>query len=206
MSDLIIMKKKLVLASASSIRATLLTNAGLEFSVKAADIDEESIQKTFVEKRNSECFTKLSEHLAEAKAKHVSSELIESYVIGSDQILVHDNTLFTKPKSTEEAYQRLKSFSGKTHQLHTSVCITYEHRTLWVYTETVDMKMRNLTDEFLKKYLEASGKQIFKSVGAYQLEGLGVNLFSEISGNYFTILGLPMLPLLDYLRKERVIE
>ncbi len=206
MNTFVNMKKKLILASGSSIRATLLKNSGIEFTTNPADIDEDKVRLDYFKENATGTISNLAELLAIKKAKHISSQDKTSYVIGADQILALDNQVYSKPKSKEEALENLSKFSGKTHQLHTAVCVVSTEQTLWVYSEIVDMKVRNLSNEFIEKYINTMGDDVCKSVGAYRLEDLGVHLFSEINGNYFTILGLPILPLLNFLRNEGIIE
>ncbi len=197
--------EKLILASSSKIRATLLQNAGLSFQIQPADIDELSI----IQKYENDSVLNISgvaEVLAIEKAKKISQTVPDAYVIGCDQILGFCNKMYSKPKDYDESFARLKNFSGKTHQLHTSVSLVKDKEKIWSYSEVVDMQMRELSDNFIEAYLKATGEQVFKSVGAYQLEDIGVQLFQNIKGNYFTILGIPLLPLLETLRKEGVIN
>lgn len=199
-------KKNLVLASGSGIRKTLLENAGLIFEVIPADIDEEKIRNQLEADTPDITPLQIADKLAEEKAKHISSQMPDAFVIGSDQILALEREIFAKPANIEEARKRIEILSGKTHQLHTSVAVAHAGDTVWCHGETVNMTMRELSTEFISKYISAAGEEICKSVGAYKLEGLGIRLFSAMEGNYFSILGICLLPLLEYLRDEEIIE
>ena len=127
-------------------------------------------------------------------------------MIGGDQILALGKTIMSKPDSMEAARRQLLDLSGKTHTLHTAVAVATNGETLWAETTVATLTMRKLTPEFIGRYLAAAGEEVLGSVGAYQLEALGVQLFDKIDGDYFSILGLPLIPLLDTLRREGVIE
>ncbi len=200
------MKKQLVLASGSAIRKTLLDNAGLDFKIIPADIDEETIRVKMETETPDISPLEVAECLAREKARHISLQNPDAYVIGSDQILALESEIMGKPENLELAFERLLKLSGKTHQLHTAVSVVYQGIETWSYAESVHMTMRELKPEYIRKYLAEAGEEVCKSVGAYKLESLGVQLFSKIEGNYFTILGICLLPLLTYLREEGIIE
>ena len=204
MSDFIKLNKALILGSSSQIRSTILKNAGLIFDIHLAEIDEEEIRLKYDTGHKDDPF-KIAGMLAKLKSEAVSQINKQPYCIGADQILACDNTIFSKPSNLDEAFERIAYLSGKTHQLHTSVNVSNHGKSLWGHTETVNMTMRQMSEEQIKRYIDTAGEEICKSVGAYQLEGLGVQLFSQIEGNYFSILGLPLLPLLQFLRDEEVI-
>ncbi|MGV1015493.1 MAG: Maf family protein, partial [Methyloceanibacter sp.] len=144
--------------------------------------------------------------LARAKAEAVSDLARQAYVIGADQVLSFGDVILTKPDSMEAARRQLLDLRGKSHTLHTSVAVATGGATVWTETEMATLTMRKLTPEFIGRYLAAAGEEVLNSVGAYQIEQLGIQLFEKIEGDYFTVLGLPLLPLLATLRREGVIE
>ncbi|MFO7478372.1 MAG: Maf family nucleotide pyrophosphatase [Methyloceanibacter sp.] len=195
----------LILASASSSRARILEAAGLRFIVEPPGLDEAAMRQAISGERSLEPHD-VAEVLARAKAEAVSDLAREAYVIGGDQVLALGETILSKPDSMEAARRQLLDLSGKTHILHTSVAVATEGEAIWAETSMASLTMRKLSPEFIGRYLAAAGEEVLGSVGAYQLEGLGVQLFDKIDGDYFSILGLPLLPLLDTLRREGVIE
>ncbi len=194
----------LVLASGSRIRAELLKNAGLEFEVDPADVDERAVEAPLLEAGFPP--EDLASVLAEAKANDVSTRRTGDLVIGADQVLAFEGERRTKPEDMEAARRQLLAFSGKTHELHSSVVISRDGEALWRHVSTARLTMRDLSPQFVGHYLAAAGDAVLSSVGAYQLENIGVQLFERIDGDYFTILGLPLLPLLGELRSLGVIE
>jgi septum formation protein len=148
----------------------------------------------------------VAEVLARAKAEAVSELAPKAYVIGADQILALGKTMLSKPDSMEAARRQLLDLSGKTHTLHTAVAVATNGDTVWAETTVATLTMRKLSPEFIGRYLAGAGEEVLGSVGAYQLESLGAQLFDKIDGDYFSILGLPLIPLLDTLRREGVIE
>jgi len=194
----------LVLASGSRVRADLLRNAGLTADIDPADIDERAVEAPLLEAGFPP--EDLAGVLAEAKSQDVSARRAGDLVIGADQILAFEGERRTKPEDMEAARRQLLAFSGKTHDLHSAVAISRNGETLWRHVSTARLTMRELTPQFIGHYLAAAGDAVLSSVGAYQLESLGVQLFNRIEGDYFTILGLPMLPLLAELRAMNVIE
>ncbi|MFN3249610.1 Maf-like protein [Roseibium album] len=194
----------LVLASGSKIRAELMENAGLVIEIDPADVDERAVEAPLLEAGFPP--EDLASVLAEAKANDVSVRRQADLVVGADQILAFEGERRTKPDDMEAARRQLLAFSGKTHELHSAVVISQNGEAVWRQVSTARLTMRDLTPEFIGHYLAAAGDDVLSSVGAYQLEGLGVQLFEKIEGDYFTILGLPMLPLLAELRTLKVIE
>lgn len=194
----------LVLASGSKIRAELMENAGLVIEIDPADVDERAVEAPLLEAGFPP--EDLASVLAEAKANDVSGRRQADLVVGADQILAFEGERRTKPDDMEAARRQLLAFSGKTHELHSAVAISQNGEAVWRQVSTARLTMRDLTPEFIGHYLAAAGDDVLSSVGAYQLEGLGVQLFEKIEGDYFTILGLPMLPLLAELRTLKVIE
>lgn len=194
-------KTPLILASQSSARKMLLANAGLEFEAVTADIDERGIQAA----------SKLSNPreigllLAREKAKAVSANRPGSYVIGADQTLALGNRLFNKPAGRTQALAQLHDLAGHSHELNSAVAVAHDGKVVFEDVSVARMTMRQMSDAELSAYLDAAGDSVTTSVGAYQLEGLGIHLFERIEGDHFTILGLPLLPLLAFLRRERLI-
>jgi septum formation protein len=195
----------LILASASKSRARILEAAGLAFTVEPPGLDEQATRQALGGKKGLAPHD-LAEVLARAKAEAVSELAPQAYVIGSDQVLAQDGRVFTKPGDMEAARRQLLDLSGKTHTLHTAVAVATGGETLWTETTIATLTMRKLSPEFIGRYLAAAGDEVLSSVGAYQLESLGVQLFEKIDGDFFSILGLPLIPLLDTLRREGVIE
>ncbi len=196
----------LVLASQSSGRAALLRGAGLVFTTRPADIDERAVEQTFRQGREHVDPADIAELLAIAKADHVSTQNPGAYVIGADQVLALGDEIFEKPRSMEIARQNLLRFRGRTHQLHAALCVVQNGQILWRHVSRADLKMRDFTPEFLGRYLAEAGEDVLSSVGAYRLEAAGIHLFERIDGDYFTILGLPLLPLLAYLRDAGIVQ
>ncbi|MEP2703608.1 MAG: Maf-like protein [Roseibium sp.] len=194
----------LVLASGSRIRAELLKNAGLEIDVDPASVDERAVEEPLLEAGFSP--EDIASVLAEAKANDVSERRPDDLVIGADQILAFEGERRTKPDDMEAARRQLLQFSGKTHELLSAVVISRNGEAIWRHVSTARLTMRDLSPEYVGHYLAAAGEDVLSSVGAYQLENIGIQLFEKIEGDYFTILGLPMLPLLGQLRALGVIE
>jgi septum formation protein len=186
----------LVLASQSPVRQALLANAGLSCETIPAAIDERAIQRSSGLARGDE----IAVRLACEKARDVSLRSPGRYVIGADQTLECDGRLFNKPAGRAGAAEHLRALSGRTHILHAAVAIVRDGRLLFENVSAARMTMRELSEEAIEAYLNATGDAATASVGAYQLEKLGVHLFSRIDGDHFTILGLPLLPLLAFLR------
>ncbi|WP_420339304.1 Maf-like protein [Roseibium sp.] len=194
----------LVLASGSKIRAELMRNAGLTIDVDPANVDERAVEAPLLEAGFPP--EDLASVLAEAKANDVSARRPGEMVIGADQILAFEGERRTKPDDMEAARRQLLAFSGKTHELLSAVVISKDGEAIWRHVSTARLTMRTLSPGFIGHYLAEAGDDVLSSVGAYQLEGLGLQLFEKIDGDYFTILGLPMLPLLAQLRELGVIE
>jgi septum formation protein len=189
-------QKPLILASQSQVRQMLLANAGLSFEAKPAAIDERGIQKNAGLIAAGEIAT----HLAREKARSVSLQSPGRYVIGADQTLECEGRLFNKPVGRAGATEHLRALAGRTHALHAAVAVARDGTPLFEDVSVARLTMRELSDEAIEAYLDTAGDAVTTSVGAYQLEGLGVHLFSRIEGDHFTILGLPLLPLLAFLR------
>lgn len=198
------MRSPLVLASSSPFRRMLMENAGLDFEAVPADIDERRIEAEL--EGNHTRPEQVAVELARAKALEVSRRMTGSLVIGSDQTMSLGDRVFHKPKDIAEAKHHVLSLSGKTHRLNSGVALARDGKILWEYLSHADLTVRTLSADFVEGYVARCGDKLLGSVGAYQLEGEGIQLFSEIRGDYFTILGLPMLPLLDKLRDLHAID
>ncbi|WP_020590429.1 Maf family protein [Kiloniella laminariae] len=195
---------EVILASASSARQQLLENAGVRLAkLLPAALDEEAVKEAL--KQEGATALQVAETLAELKARKVSLSNPGCFVIGADQMLECNGIWFDKPVDRDHAAAHLKALAGKTHQLQCSVCVVKDGQRLWHHNETASLTLRALDPDFITRYLDAAGEEILQSVGAYQLEGLGAQLFQRIQGDYFTILGLPLLPLLTFLRHNEVL-
>lgn len=191
----------LILASKSQIRAKLLTNAGVEFSIKASNVDEETAKIAMREQGLSPA--KQAHELAKIKAQKISIGN-NNIVIGCDQILNFNGIAYDKAENLEIARQRLKEFRGQTHSLENAVVIMQDGKLIWRSDKSAFLTMHNFSDKFLEQYLTKSMPSILHSVGCYELEGLGAQLFSKIEGDYFAILGLPLIELLAFLRQYKL--
>lgn len=194
---------QLTLASQSAARAQLLGAAGAPFQTASAGVDEEALKAGLLAEGVGP--RDIADALAEAKAVKVSTKR-PGLVIGADQTLDLDGALYDKARSTTEARERLRTLRGKTHKLHSAVVVAQDGAPIWREVSTATLRMRPFTDEFLENYLRQQGSSVLSSVGCYMLEGEGVQLFDRIEGDYFTILGLPMMGLLDLLRRHGVLE
>ncbi|MQB45576.1 Maf-like protein [Rhizobium sp. ICMP 5592] len=198
------MTMPLILASSSPFRRMLMENAGLHFQALAADIDERAIEAPL--ERDGAGPDAVALVLAKAKAKEVSDRFAGSLVIGSDQTMSLGSQVFHKPKTMAEAEGHLRSLSGKTHHLNSGIALALNGDIIWEHVSHAELTMRDLSANFIHRHLTRVGDKALSSVGAYQLEGEGIQLFSKIDGDYFTILGLPMLPLLQKLRELGAID
>jgi len=190
----------LVLASASSARAEMLKRAGVAAAIDAADIDEAKIKRECLARGESVEDAALA--LAEAKACAVARRHPAALVLGADQMLECDGRWFDKPAGYEQAAAQLRDLSGRTHRLVSAGVALAQGRPVWQATSAASLTMRPLSEDFIRSYSEAMGPVLLRSVGAYQIEGLGAQLFTAIEGDLFTILGLPLLPFLDFLRRQ----
>lgn len=189
----------LVLASKSATRVALMRNAGLEFAIDPADVDERALEAPLEAQGAGAEAIALA--LAEAKALATAARHPAALTIGADQTLGFDGHRFHKPDGLAGARIQLATLRGHAHTLHAAVVIACGDRVLWRHVATARLVMRGFSDGFLDAYLAACGDRVATSVGGYQLEGPGLQLFQSVEGDYFTILGLPMLPLLDQLRR-----
>jgi septum formation protein len=193
--------RPLVLASQSKARQMLLANAGIAFEALPADIDERAIQK------NSGLAApgKVAALLAREKALAVSRQKDQQFVVGADQTLALGDQIFNKPSGRPQAFAQLSQLAGQSHELHSAVAVARGGAILFEHVAIARMTMRSLSETEIAAYLDAAGEAVTSSVGAYQLESLGVHLFARIEGDHFTILGLPLLPLLGFLRGQRLL-
>jgi len=192
----------LVLASSSPFRRMLMENAGLTFESRAADIDERKIEAGL----EGAAPDQVALTLARAKALEVSGYFPGALVIGSDQTMSLGNRVYHKPKTLAEAKENLLSLSNRIHRLNSAIAFARDGEIVWEHVAHADLTVRILSETFVDRYLSRVGEKVYGSVGAYQLEGEGIQLFSKIEGDYFTILGLPMLPLLEKLRELGAID
>lgn len=188
----------LILASGSKTRQALLKNAGLQFKAAPANVDERAIEDGLPSGERDP--VSVAKHLALAKAIEVSQRNPGAYVIGCDQTMSLGDRIFHKASSSDEARQTLKTLRGKAHFLNSAVCLVRDGDLVWSEVSRACMQVRDFSDAFLDDYLERNSNAVLSSVGCYQLEGEGIQLFDAIAGDYFTILGLPLLPLLAALR------
>ncbi|MDH3242165.1 MAG: Maf family protein [Alphaproteobacteria bacterium] len=194
---------QVVLASASVTRQDLLRRAGVAFVTAPARVDETAIKEAM--SADGADAEDCALELARLKAARITPRYPGALVIGADQILDLDGRWFDKPRDLLEARKSLLALCGKTHRLATAACIFRDGAQIWHHLESPELTMRAFTEAFLDHYLAEAGESVLSSVGAYRLEDLGVQLFSRIDGSYFTILGLPLLALLDFLRANAVV-
>lgn len=194
-----------VLASASEARATLLRAAGVAIEIQPARVDETEVKAALA--AEGAPARDVADMLAELKASRVSGRRPDAFVIGADQVLVHKGEVLDKPADVEEARAQLRRLSGDTHQLLSAAVVAEQGRPVWRHVGTARLVMRPLTERFLDDYLARMGDTVTSTVGAYRLEGLGAQLFTRVDGDHFTVLGLPLLELLGFLRaRGRLIE
>jgi septum formation protein len=192
-----IASKPLLLASKSEVRRKILASAGVPIESRPAPIDERAIEaRSHVHEAGE-----VARVLAGAKAHTVAAQMPARVVLGADQTLTLDGQRFSKPVDRDAAREQLLALRGKTHRLHSALTVVRDGAVLFEHSDTADLTMRNFSDRFLESYLDAIGAGAFASVGGYQIESAGIHLFEKISGDYFTILGLPLLPLLQFLRQ-----
>ena len=190
----------IVLASQSAVRRRLLEAAGVAFETVTAPVDEGAIRAELLAARQSP--VSIAQHLAVEKASVVSRQRPAAWVLGADQVLEFEGRIVSKSQSLGEAAVLLRQLRGRSHRLISGVALVRDKTTVWQHSDTATLTMRSFSDEFLDGYLARAGEAILGSVGCYHLEGLGVQLFDRIEGDYFTILGLPLLPVLAALRAQ----
>lgn len=190
----------IVLASGSATRRTMLEQAGVTFVVDTAPVDEQAVKDAM--RAETDNPARVAEVLAELKATRVAARHPGTIVIGADQMLECERAWFDKPADRAAARAQLQALRDKTHRLVSAVVAVRDGQRLWHHTEQAQLTMRRFSDAFLDQYLDKAGDAVLSSVGAYQLEGLGAQLFMSVDGDHFTILGLPLLALLDFLREN----
>lgn len=198
------MTEKLILASSSPFRRALLAGAGLDFEAVPSNLDERSLEAPLADSGATPDEVALV--LAEAKAVDVSERHAGRLVIGCDQTMSLGDQVFHKPADMEAARRHLLDLSGKTHQLNSAVVLARDGLATWRHVSTARLTMRRLDPAFIGRHLARVGNRALSSVGAYQIEGEGIQLFEEIEGDTFTIMGLPLLPLLKELRSMGAID
>jgi septum formation protein len=191
----------LVLASRSAARKSLLEAAGIPIEVRAADIDERAVEARAGDPGPAQ----VANLLAESKARAAAAGWPGRIVLGADQTLALDTRRFDKPDNRASAREQLRALAGRSHELHSAVVVAADQDVLFACVQSARLTMRTMSDQFIETYLDAIGSQALTSVGSYQLEGFGIHLFERIEGDHFTILGLPLLPLLAFLRRYRLL-
>jgi septum formation protein len=190
--------KPLLLASKSEVRRKILASAGVPIESRPAPIDERAIEA----RSNVHEAAEVARVLAGAKAHTVAAQMPARVVLGADQTPTLGERRFSKPANRDAAREQLLALRGKTHRLHSALTVVLDGTVLFEYSDSAHLTMRNFSERFLESYLDAVGDSALASVGGYQIESAGIHLFEKISGDYFTILGLPLLPLLQFLRQD----
>lgn len=198
------MPVQIVLASASEIRSALLQRAGVSIAILPARVDEQTIRMTLLQSGVPP--RDVADALAEAKARKISAKQPGALVLGCDQVLEFQGKLLSKPTGREDAVDQIAAMSGKRHHLHTAAVICEGGQPVWRRTGTVELHMRPISSEYLREYVDRNWESIRHSVGGYKLEEEGVRLFSAIEGDYFHVLGMPLLEILDYLTTRGVLK
>lgn len=193
--------ERLILASKSAARRAMLADAGVPFTVQVADVDEDAVKAV----HDPADAAGLAVELARVKALAVSRHDADAWVLGADQTLAFDGGLISKARSLDEARTRLSAMRGRVHHLHSGAALARNGQIVWSGVDTAAMQVREFSDAFLETYLTAEGDALLACVGAYRLEGQGSQLFDRIDGDYFTVLGMPLWPVLAELRRAGVI-
>ena len=188
--------KDIILASASGIRLKILKDHGFNVRVIPAGIDEDEIKNSLLNERLTSF--DISRALAETKAKKISSKFINDMVLGADQVLDFKGKIFNKPENMESAVNLMQKLNGNSHFLFSSICLSKNNAVIWMHTEKVILKMKKLSDEFIKNYLDKVGLETIKQYGVYQIEGQGKELFEQIQGDEYSVMGMPIKQLMNY--------
>ena len=197
--------RRLILASGSAARRNMLENAGVPFDAEPAKIDESALKDALIRHPTSAPAHDIAVALADAKALDVSKRNPDALGVGSDQVLALGEQLLSKASGRDSARLALLALRGKTHALHSAVSLARNGAVVWRYNESARLTMRSFSDAWLDRYLDHAGDALVHCVGGYRLEGLGIQLFEKIEGDYFTILGMPLLALLGELRQREMI-
>lgn len=192
----------LVLASRSDVRGKILAAAGLRFDIRPSQVDERAVEA----KSGVADAVEAARHLARAKAVAVAAALPGRLVLGADQTLALGAKRLNKPAGRTEAAEQLRALRGRTHELHSALALVRDDEMVFACVDTARLTMRDFSDRFLNDYLDMAGDAAMSSVGGYQMEGIGIHLFERIEGDYSTILGLPLLPLLAFLRQSELVN
>lgn len=192
----------LVLASKSDVRGKMLAAAGLRIEIRPGQIDERAAEA----KAGTTEAAAIARFLARAKADAVAGAMRGRLVLGADQTLARGSTRFSKPANRAEALGQLRALRGRTHELHSALALVCDGKVLFDCVDSAKLTMRDVSDRFIEDYLDMAGDAALASVGSYQLEGIGIHLFERVEGDYFTILGLPLLPLLGFLRQNKLVD
>jgi septum formation protein len=196
-------RPELILASASGSRVAILRQAGLAITQDVAGVDEDLVKLSLRAEGADADHVAIT--LADLKAQQVSRRHPRAFVIGADQMLECNGAWFDKPPDTDHARAHLMSLRGRKHDLITAAVVVRNGARVWQHVERATLTMRPLSDAFIENYLQTAGADVCSTVGAYRLEGLGAQLFTRVDGDFFTILGLPLLPLLDFLRGHGIV-
>lgn len=192
----------IVLASKSSSRRAMLTAAGVSYDVQPADVDERALESALVDAAPDV----VAQALAQAKAEAVSQLSGDALVLGSDSLVVVEGKRFDKPTSRDNAAEHLRFFSGRQIELHSAAALARGGKVVWSHGEVARLSVRDLDEAFIAAYLDAEWPEVSGCVGVFRIEGLGINLFKSVEGSHFTILGMPLLPVLDALRNHGAIQ
>ena len=192
----------LVLASKSDIRGKMLAAAGMRFDIRPSQIDERAVE----DQSGVIDAAAVARHLARAKAEAVATSLPGRLILGADQTLALGAKRLRKSADRAEAAEQLRTLRGGTHELHSALALVRDEEMLFGCVDTARLTMRDFSDRFLDNYLDMAADTVMNSVGGYQLEGIGIHLFERVEGDYFTILGLPLLPLLGFLRQNKFVD
>ena len=198
-----ITEHSLILASSSTARKRMLRDAGLDFVAASTGLDEAPLKRQALQSGANG--PSLAATLAEAKARSAALHYPDKFIIGGDQVLVCEGRMFDKAADMAEARSALQRLSGRRHELHAAVCIVSRDNVVWRHVSTARLWMRPLNGSSIDRYLDRAGAEVLWSVGCYHIEGLGAQLFERIEGDHFTIQGLPLLPLLAFLRDEGIL-